>query len=68
MRSTAACRCWASTASRLSRTVSSKAKAIKNALRVARQAAIARLPEAIAEGVRLLNVPASATTTSNDLS
>jgi glycerol-3-phosphate acyltransferase PlsX len=37
----------------------SKAKAIKNALRVARQAATARLPEAIAEGVRLLNVPAS---------
>ncbi len=39
----------------------SKAKAIKNALRVANQAAAARLPEAISTGVGLLNVSATAT-------
>ncbi len=39
----------------------SKAKAIKNALRVARQAADARLPEVIAQGIKTLNeMPAPA--------
>jgi glycerol-3-phosphate acyltransferase PlsX len=39
----------------------SKAKAIKNALRVARQAAQARVPELIAEGMRTISVQSRAT-------
>ncbi|WIG57629.1 MAG: Phosphate:acyl-ACP acyltransferase PlsX [Ktedonobacterales bacterium] len=44
----------------------SKAKAIKNAIRVARQAAEARLPEVIAQGVKGLEAKAALPTTSGE--
>jgi glycerol-3-phosphate acyltransferase PlsX len=45
---------------------SSKAKAIKNAIRVAYQAADAKLPQVIAEGMRQLGTPASAGTSEDE--